>query len=83
VRDAVENAMPKLREMLADSGITLGNATVSDQAPRERDMSGFSGNQEKTDRQRDEIEGHADNSLLAATSTARVSRHNGMIDTFA
>lgn len=29
VRDAIESAMPRLREMLADSGIMLGNATVS------------------------------------------------------
>ena len=28
-RDAIETAMPKLRDMLADSGITLGNTTVS------------------------------------------------------
>jgi len=33
--DAIENAMPKLREILADNGIMLGNATVSDpDAPR-------------------------------------------------
>jgi flagellar hook-length control protein FliK len=36
VREAVEQALPRLREMLADSGIMLGNATVSDQAPRNR-----------------------------------------------
>jgi flagellar hook-length control protein FliK len=29
VRDAIEHAMPRLREMLAGSGITLGNADVS------------------------------------------------------
>lgn len=28
VREAIETAMPRLREMLADSGITLGNASV-------------------------------------------------------
>lgn len=33
VRDAIEQVMPKLRGMLADNGIMLGNATVSDQAP--------------------------------------------------
>jgi flagellar hook-length control protein FliK len=34
VRDAIEAAMPRLREMLADSGITLGNANVSADAFR-------------------------------------------------
>jgi flagellar hook-length control protein FliK len=29
VREAIETALPRLREMLADSGIMLGNATVS------------------------------------------------------
>lgn len=36
VREAIEQALPKLREMLADNGIMLGNATVSDQPPREQ-----------------------------------------------
>jgi flagellar hook-length control protein FliK len=29
VREAIETAMPRLREMLAEGGITLGNANVS------------------------------------------------------
>jgi flagellar hook-length control protein FliK len=45
VREAVEQAMPRLREMLADSGITLGNATVSDQAPRDQGQSEHSARQ--------------------------------------
>ncbi|MBI5911037.1 MAG: flagellar hook-length control protein FliK [Betaproteobacteria bacterium] len=36
VSDAIETAMPRLREMLADSGITLGNASVSTDAFREQ-----------------------------------------------
>jgi flagellar hook-length control protein FliK len=36
VREAIESAMPRLREMLADSGITLGNASVSTDAFREQ-----------------------------------------------
>ena len=35
VRDAIETAMPRLREMLADSGITLGNTNVSAEPFRE------------------------------------------------
>jgi flagellar hook-length control protein FliK len=35
VREALEVAMPRLREMLADSGITLGNASVGTEAFRE------------------------------------------------
>lgn len=36
VREAIDAAMPRLREMLADSGITLGNASVSTDAFREQ-----------------------------------------------
>jgi flagellar hook-length control protein FliK len=35
VRDAVESALPRLREVLADSGITLGNASVTADTPRD------------------------------------------------
>jgi flagellar hook-length control protein FliK len=35
VRDAVESALPRLREVLADSGIMLGNASVTADTPRD------------------------------------------------
>ena len=37
VREAIENSMPQLRELMADAGITLGNATVSNESfPRQQ-----------------------------------------------
>lgn len=36
VRQALENAMPRLREMMSESGILLGNATVDAGAPHQR-----------------------------------------------
>ena len=85
VRDAVENALPRLREMLADNGITLGNTTVSDQPPRDRSPDGFSGNGFGTAVRRETSD---DASRLAglsaaATQPAPMRRHNGMVDTFA
>lgn len=79
VREAIEQALPKLREALADNGIMLGNATVSDQPPRE---------------QRGEANGTRDGYPLPATpasvsadrdvaSTPRRVRHHGMVDTYA
>ncbi len=35
VREAVESALPRLREVLADSGIMLGNASVTADTPRD------------------------------------------------
>ena len=80
VREAVEQAMPKLRDMLADNGIMLGNTTVSDQAPRDQGQSGSQrsaapvGNNDIRD------------TSTIGNSTTRVSpisRHNGIVDTFA
>lgn len=83
VREAVEQALPRLRETLADNGITLGNATVSDQPPRERDMSGFAGRQgggARTDETA--AASGAEHVETASASAGTMRRHDGMIDTF-
>lgn len=83
VRDAVEQAMPKLRDMLADNGIMLGNAMVSDQSPREQ-QAGFA------DKQRRENAGGSSGGVGEVAAAAIHSggaalpvRHQGMVDTFA
>lgn len=82
VRDAVENALPKLREVLADNGITLGNTTISDQPPRDRSMNEFMSQGPGTAVQNEFPRIASDpGSPLAAALPAR--RHNGMVDTFA
>lgn len=35
-RDAIEQALPRLREMLADQGLSLQNASVNDHGPRQQ-----------------------------------------------
>lgn len=35
VRDAIENALPRLREILADAGVTLGQTQVGSDAPKQ------------------------------------------------
>jgi len=79
VREAIENALPKLRESLADNGIMLGNATVNDQAPKDRGDSGFT-NQRAP----------APNANLPTPDATNITaplppvrRHNGLVDTFA
>lgn len=81
VREAIEQALPKLREMMADSGIMLGNASVNDQAPRNRN-DGFDN---KSQNSRGSVGALAE-SGAASSMSARVSpisRHNGIVDTFA
>lgn len=79
VREAVEQAIPKLRDMMADNGITLGNTTVSDQAPRD---------QNRPEAQRAVADSSNDirDTVITASGSTRVSpiaRHNGIVDTFA
>ena len=41
-RDAIEQALPRLREMLADQGLSLQNASVNDQGGRHEQAGGES-----------------------------------------
>lgn len=81
VREAIENALPKLREMLADSGINLANVNVSSQDPR-RDPSAFSGGQFASGYSRGESADDADQTASVAPTSMRRSWSNGMVDTF-
>jgi flagellar hook-length control protein FliK len=78
VREALENALPQLREAMADAGITLGNATVGsdsfrDQAAAERQATtpGFAGPAAAP-------VAEASPAVIPATR-----RGNGLVDTFA
>jgi flagellar hook-length control protein FliK len=79
VREAIENAMPKLRESLAENGIMLGNATVSDQAPRDNRSNNFTQPRSQT------VNGKSEVAINAPAITAPVitHQHKGMVDTFA
>lgn len=81
VREAVENALPKLRELLADNGIMLSNATVGDQSPRDREQGEMSGQKTSS------FSGNSSTDDTSAASgtmqTLSTTRHNGMVDTFA
>lgn len=80
VREAIENALPKLRELMADNGITLGNTSVSDQAPRERNEANDNGTSRRSAWSSGEaIDGGVRSSSVAST----ITRHKGMVDTFA
>lgn len=82
VREAVENALPKLREILADNGIMLGNTTVSDQSPRDRGADGFM-NQNSGMAAQHEVSGITPEPARLLPASAPARRHNGMVDTFA
>lgn len=79
VRNAIENALPKLRESLADNGIMLGNATVSDQTPRDSGAGNFT---QQRPHNRMEISSATEPAPIS-TPLIATSRHTGMLDTFA
>ena len=72
VRTALESALPRLKEMMMDSGISLGNASVDSGSSQQ---SGF-GQQERSSRSGEPlpITGHI---------PVRISRSIGKVDTFA
>ena len=77
VRHAIENALPKLRESLADNGIMLGNATVSDQTPRDSGAGQFMQQRSRTG---NAVSPEHQATIMPATP---IRRHTGMLDTFA
>jgi flagellar hook-length control protein FliK len=82
VREAIEQALPKLREMLAENGITLGNATVSDQSSRQQGL--FDNANQGGRNSSGSIEPDAAGSeQLSGTAASSARRHQGMVDTFA
>jgi hypothetical protein len=83
VRDAIETALPTLREMLADSGIMLGNATVSAESFGQQQQAGGEAGGGRNSGGND---GEAVRQAAASTiggGGARRSLLDGMVDTFA
>jgi flagellar hook-length control protein FliK len=89
VRQALENALPRLREMMSESGIALGNATVNAGMPdgrqgqeqAARNGGGFGGNGNGRDRG-DGSSASDDAAPRTITRTAMLG-DRGMVDTFA
>lgn len=79
VREAVEAALPRLREVLAESGITLGNASVTADSPR--DGSAF--DRSRPGAQPFARDADADTPVPAAPPGLIRSRGNGLVDLFA
>ncbi len=76
VREAIESSLPKLRELLADNGITLGNVTVGDQSAREQ----F--NREHSSSPAPVARGWENNISPASHGVSSI-RQRGMVDVFA
>ena len=78
VREALQSALPQLREMMENSGITLGSTTVSAESFQQQSQSGRQDN--PSARSSDSLS--QSNSEMAARSITTRS-HDGMVDIFA
>ena len=78
VRDAIQSALPHLREMMESSGISLGSTTVSAESFQQQSHSG---------RQNNSLNGSSENlsqiSSEISSGSAMTRSHEGMVDTFA
>lgn len=80
VRQALEAALPRLREMMQDAGIQLGQATVSADTPHQQDMQDRGAQQRTTP-----FTGGDGNTTAEQTAvlTQPVRTGRGLVDTFA
>ncbi|VVE30799.1 Flagellar hook-length control protein [Pandoraea soli] len=90
VRDAVQAALPQLRESLANNGIALGNATVSSDSSQQQAFAqqGANGNGNGNGSGNGNARGtpgfgQGDDAALATTVSVPVRVSNGLVDTFA
>jgi len=82
VRQALENALPRLREMMGESGIALGNATVSGGGADQRQAQGEQGNRPGLGGNFDNNTAGSDAAPRTATRTTTLGER-GMVDLFA
>jgi flagellar hook-length control protein FliK len=85
VRQALENALPRLREMMSESGIALGNATVNAGMPDQRQAQGDGQGGGSRGSQSSRVAGGVPATEPAPRTATRVTGlgDRGMVDTFA
>ncbi|MBI3525155.1 MAG: flagellar hook-length control protein FliK [Betaproteobacteria bacterium] len=87
VRDALEAALPRLREMLADAGINLGQAQVGADTGSNNAANQSAGNRENRDNSGRDSSGNnfaqAGEPLRPVVATQWLKQANGMVDVFA
>jgi len=83
VRQALENAMPKLREMLGDAGIQLGQASINSGSPQQQNTA----SQQSSSGNSSHTSGNTIDAIETTASTivraSPISSGLGLVDTFA
>lgn len=82
-REAIESALPRLREMLQENGIALGNTTVDARTAGNTNGSGDSGRPSQDGTQSDARAGETPEPAIQTRLGGPLRRGNGLVDTFA
>lgn len=82
VRHALEAAMPKLREMLGDAGIQLGQANVSAGNPNSGQQNAFGQPQQSAPRHGQAAGDSADAPVTRTSRSQTIVSGRGLVDTF-
>ena len=72
-RNAIEQALPRLREVLAEAGISLGETSVSTSGEHQAGRDDGSGGRGR---------GHGGGAVAGSAATNWLRQHDGMVDTF-
>lgn len=86
VRQAIENALPQLQQQLADAGLSLGQANVSDQQPGQQGFEQQASSQNSRNQSVFSLDGSSSLSDVSTLSTAprQAPRSpDALVDTFA
>jgi flagellar hook-length control protein FliK len=85
VREALENAMPRLREMMSEAGVTLGEASVSANMPDQRQADTSQGNNNGNRNNGGNGTGirRGETEIEIPRAATRAVRADGAVDTFA
>ncbi len=83
VRQALEAAMPRLREMLGDAGIQLGQASVNAGNPGQEQGFSQQNNDSTQHRKKANSDSLSDTALATVLPIPPGTRGRGMVDTFA
>ena len=83
VREAIEASLPRLREMMAENGVALGDVSVGAESFQQQANNGQSNKESSGHGYDTHLTGMNDESMGKVESSALLNRHNGIVNTFA
>lgn len=83
VREAIEASLPRLREMMAENGITLGDASVGAESFQQQADTQQNNEESSSHGYDSHLAGANNESMDKGETSIPLNRHNGIVNTFA